>query len=86
MAATASTTAGSSDALAALLHALTPPSVAHAERQILSGHASEEAVRRLLEFHQGIVGPVAAIFAFALPTETRYRPWPFAAPLWGLFE
>ena len=61
--------AGDEAALAALLHALVPPSVVRAEAQILAGHATEEAVRRLLEFHQGVVGPVSAVFAFALPSE-----------------
>ena len=63
------TSARDEAALAALLHALVPPSVVRAEAQILAGHATEDAVRRLLEFHQGVVGPVSAVFAFALPSE-----------------
>eukprot|EP00964_Phaeocystis_antarctica_P006448 scaffold3484_cov69-Phaeocystis_antarctica.AAC.7 len=69
MATSAGACAGDELALATLLHALVPPSVVQAEARILAGHASEEAVRRLLEFHQGVVGPVATVFAFALPSE-----------------
>ena len=63
------TSPGDELALATLLHALVPPSVVQAEARILAGQATEEAVRRLLEFHQGVVGPVATVFAFALPSE-----------------
>ena len=57
------------DVLASLLHTLVPPSVVQAESWIIANHATEDTVRLLLEFHQGIVGPVAVVFAFALPSE-----------------
>jgi hypothetical protein len=57
------------DKLGTLLQLLVPAAVHRAERATLT----EESMRTLLEFHQDIVSPVSAAFAFAIPCGKALR-------------
>ena len=59
---------------------LVPPAVVRAERLLLNNHEVlhsdqeyESALRVLLEFHQDVVGPICAAFAFAIPCSKALR-------------
>ena len=68
------------DQVVALLHSLIPADVWRAEWRLLSGEGHEAAVRRLLEFHEAVVAPVAAVFSYALPSEGALRAVAWHAP------
>ncbi|KAL1496150.1 hypothetical protein AB1Y20_014769 [Prymnesium parvum] len=69
------------DQLAALLHSLIPPEVRRADWQLRGGsEPTEDAIRTLLEFHEAVVGPVCAAFAYALPCDAALRAIAARAP------
>ena len=82
--------ARAADAAATLLSSLISPAVRRAERDLLRGSFSspaehERALRTLLEFHQDLVSPVSAAFAYALPCGAALRAIVRHAPA-GLIE